>query len=408
MLLPSHDVSSRRRQNMQTLLKLIHDHRRVTRKTLEQHLGSSSSSVAKYVQELRSMGFVREAGSGVVERGRSPVLLELSPDAGVSVAVVITRAGIKGALVNFSGEIVERCNFEFGDAPDRDLILATMYECIDCLRSRNNRQQRILGTGIAVAGFLDPDRGISHELLFARRWDSVPLKSLVEERYGTNAFLLNTANASALAEKYYGLGVGADNIVVVILDEGVGMGIIADGELYTGGNRYAGEFGHTRLAGNTAQCYCGHVGCLETVASKEYVLAKCGEALSRNVKSLILRYCNDDPGTMTIEHVIRAASEGDRLARNVFNEVGRTVGGKLADAVNVLDPELVILRGTTVDGNEALYRAIEREVLDSALLPAGKVLGVRFSDERTDSRFLGVHTHILNTYLSDANLVPLS
>lgn len=346
------------------------------------------------------MGFVRDAGSGEAERGRNPVLLELSPEAGVSIAVVITRAGIKGALVNFNGEIVERCAFQFGEAPDRDVILSTMYECIDCLRSRNDGQPRILGTGISVAGFLDPARGISHELLFARRWDDVPLKSLVEERYGTNAFLLNTANASALAEKYYGLGADAENLLVVILDEGVGMGIIADGELYTGGNRYAGEFGHTRLAGNSAQCYCGHVGCLETVASKSYVLAKCREALESNVKSLVLRYCNNDPSTMTIEHVIRAADEGDRLARNIFNEVGRTVGTKLADAVNVLDPELVILRGTTVDGNETLYRAIEREVLDSALLPAGKKLGVRYSSERTDSRFLGVHTHILNTYLA--------
>lgn len=400
MLLPSYDVSSRRQQNLRAILKLIHDHRRITRKTLEHHLGSSSSSVAKYVQELRSMGFVRDAGSDRAERGRNPVLLELSPDAGVSVAVVITRAGIKGALVTFSGDIVERCTFEFGDSPDREVVLATMYGCIDCLLARDGGTQRILGIGIALAGFLDPERGISHELLFARRWDNVPLKSRVEERYGTNAFLLNTANASALAEKYYGLGADAQNLLVVILDEGVGMGIIADGELYTGGNRYAGEFGHTRLAGNTAQCYCGHVGCLETVASKTYVLEKCREALENNVKSLVLRYCNNDPNTMTIEHVIRAANEGDRLARNIFNDVGRTVGTKLADAVNVLDPELVILRGTTVDGNETLYRAIEREVLDAALLPAGKKLGVRYSLERTDSRFLGVHTHILNTYLA--------
>ncbi len=399
MFTGSEDLTLTRKKNLEAILKVSRDNREVTRNVLKSKLSLSSSSVTKYTQDLIKMGFLREVGHHQSTGGRKSVLLELNPDAGTTLVLIITREGIKSSIIDFTGIIQHQSFTPIEKDIHRDQLLSLIFICIDALIRENNDSRRILGIGIGLGGFLDPIQGISHELLFVRDWDDVPLKKLLEEKYGITSFLVNNAHATALGEKHYGMGIGADQLIVLILGEGVGMGIIIDGELYSGKNFYAGEFGHTRVPNNNTLCYCGHTGCLETITSNSYIVSKCRDALKQHVRSRILRYCDNDPDQLKIDHVIRAANEGDPLARNVFNEVGTSIGIKLSDAINLIDPELVIMRGSAIDGNKTLFDAIERTVMHLTLRPIGKTLRIAYSDKRNESRFLGVHSYILNTYL---------
>jgi predicted NBD/HSP70 family sugar kinase len=116
------------------------------------------------------------------------------------------------------------------------------------------------------------------------------------------------------------------------------------------------------------------------------------------VNSEALKYCHGDVEALQIEHVITAANNGDRLARNVFEQVGKYLGDKLADMANIFNPELIILRGPVIDGNRYLLESIERVVMNQSLRHIAKDLKVVHSEERNDIRLMGINSIILIEY----------
>jgi N-acetylglucosamine repressor len=211
---------------------------------------------------------------------------------------------------------------------------------------------------------------------------------------------VNDVNACALGEKYYGRGLGIDHFLCVWLGEGIGMGIIVNGEIYTGNSYYAGEFGHTHAVDNGQLCFCGHTGCLETVSSKQHILSTVREGLQQGVNSEVLKYCDNDFSKLQIGHVVTASNNGDRLARNVFEHTGRHLGEKLADIANIFNPEMIVLRGPVVDGNPFLFETINRIVMNMTLRQIAKVLKIVYSEEQSDIRVQGISSVILRDYFT--------
>jgi predicted NBD/HSP70 family sugar kinase len=391
--------SSIQKNRMRSILKAILDHKRVTRNKLANLLGLSLSSIVKYVKLLIEQGFIRETGEEVSTGGRRSILLELNPDAGVNIAIILNMSSIRAVLIDILGQEIASYSAPAYQGIPKDELLHTLYTCIDTLLEKAvQKGKRVFGIGIGLGGFIDPIKGISHEYLYANGWYDVPLRKLVEEKYNYPCFLVNDANACALMEKYYGMGMGIDHFLCLQLAEGVGMGIVVNGEIYMGNNYYAGELGHTHISDTGQLCYCGHTGCLETETSKQYIIDTCKEGIEKGVHSEILKHCNHNPEELTIEHIIEAANNGDRLARNVFNQVGKNIGYKLADVANIFNPERIILRGETIDGNEVLYETIKREIKDLTLRPISSSIQVLYSKEREDIRFKGIGSYIFINY----------
>jgi predicted NBD/HSP70 family sugar kinase len=346
-------------------------------------------------------GLVRETDREESTGGRRSVLLELNPDAGVSVAVVLEASTLRGAVVDTAGIPTGEDSAPVRQGITREELLAALFGMIDRLVARARQSpRRILGIGIGIGGFIDPVQGISHEYLYARDWYDVPLRQLVEARHSLPCYLVNDANACALGEKHRGAGVGVENFICVWIGEGVGMGIVANGELYTGKSSYAGEFGHMHAADDGALCYCGHSGCLETVCSQQAILSACREGLRQGVNSEVLKHCAGDSERIAIEHVVEAANNGDRFARNVMVRAGDVLGTKLGDVANLLNPELIILRGPVIDGNAFLFERITGVVTHESLRPTARALRVLYSPERKDIRFAGLGSAILMDYFS--------
>jgi len=389
------------RERMNGILKSLLDSPRRTRGDLATALRLSPSSIVKYTKVLIDKGLVRETDREQSTGGRRSVLLELNPDAGLGIAVVLEATALRGAVVDTAGRTIEEETVPSRQGIERGELLETLYQLVDALLARARRSpRRILGIGISIRGFIDPVQGISHEYLYARDWYDVPLRQLLEARYALPCYLVNDANACALGEKYRGAGVGVENFLCVMIGEGVGMGIVAGGELYTGKSSYAGEFGHMHAVDDGALCYCGHTGCLETVCSQQAILSACREGLQQGVNSDIRKYCAGDIECITIEHVIEAANNGDRFARNVMVRAGDALGAKLADVANLFNPELIILRGPVIDGNAFLFERIAGVAAHGSLRPTARALRIEYSSERRDIRFAGVGSAILMDYFT--------
>ncbi len=399
MVLPQH--SNIQRARMTTILTTILKHKRVTRSKLAALTKLSQSSIIKYIQVMIGLGLVRETTRDVPESGRGSLFLECDPDVGLNIAIVLGLGSVQGSLVNSAGEIVKSVSAPaYKNIPKDDLMRCITEVIRDLHDYGRGLEKKIFGIGVGLGGFMDPRKGISHQYLYSRGWEEVPIKDLVEREFGLPCFLINDANATALGEKYYGRGIGVDNFLCVWMGEGIGMGVFVNGELYNGETDYAGEFGHTRCVADGALCYCGHVGCLETVTSQGYILARCREGLLQGVHSEIGGYALGNPEDLRIEHVIDAANNGDRFTRNILENVAAHIGGKLSDVANLLNPELIILRGPVIDGNRFLFDNIKRIVDSLSLRPIAEALRIEYAERREDMQTKGIGAYILTRYFT--------
>ena len=393
--------STVQRARMNAILRLVLERSRMTRAGLAEGLRLSPSSIIKYSKTLIDRGLLRESDQEESTGGRKSVLLELNPEAGLMVTVALNASSLSGALLDVAGATLGEETAPSRQGIPREELLATLGGLIERLLARAAPfHRRILGIGIGLGGYIDPFRGVSHEYLYARDWYDVPLRQIVEERFLLPCFLVNDANSAALAEKYFGMGVGVSHFLCVMLGEGIGMGIVANGELYTGADSYAGEFGHVHATDNGVLCYCGHTGCLETLCSQQAILSASCAGLRQGVNSQILKHCGGDAEHITIDHVIAAANDGDRFARNIMSQAGDAVGMKLSDVADLFNPELIILRGSVIDGNQFLYERIRGIVTDQSLRPTSHALRISYSPERKDIRFVGIGAAILMDYFS--------
>jgi len=389
------------KSRMSTILKSILNNKRITRNRLVEILRLSPSSIVKYIKILMELGLIQETDREISTGGRRSTFIELNPAVGMNIAVLLDVSQMKGVLINPTGEILSEHSVPLFLGIDKDNLIATLLQLLEGLLAEVSKfDKKIFGIGIGLGGYIDPEQGISHEYLYAKNWYDVPLKELIERKYDIPCFLVNDANACALGEKYYGRGLGVDHFLCVWLGEGIGMGIIVNGEIYTGNSYYAGEFGHTHAVNNGQLCFCGHTGCLETISSKQYILSTIREGLHQGVNSEVLKYCDNDFSKLQIEHLVTAANNGDRFTRNVFGQTGRHLGNKLADIANIFNPEMIVLRGPVIDGNLFLFETIERVVMDLTLRQIAKSMKIVHSEEQSDIRIQGISSVILHDYFT--------
>ncbi len=387
------------RERMAAILRTILNAKTITRNGLSETLNLSPSSIVKYINNLIELGLVREGGLQESTGGRRSISLEFDPEVGVNIALVFNMSSIQGALVNPAGKIITEGAVPTHKGIQRDKLLSSLFALITDLKTEADKiKKQVFGIGLGMGDHINMKTGISHEYLLARDWKNVPLKALIEEKFKLPFFLINDIDAGALGEKFYGRGVQIENFVCIWLSETVGMGMVLNNNLYYGKKGIAGEIGHTNVIPDGDLCTCGNRGCLETVATESYILKRCREGIGNGVHTKITALCENDLPNLTIENVIEASRRGDRFARNIFLEVSTYIGAKLTDMVNILNPEVLILRGSIIDRNPFLFENIRRIIKTHALSIIADTVRVVYANDTTDIRIPGVSSYILMNY----------
>jgi N-acetylglucosamine repressor len=376
--------SAIQRERYSLILRSILRYKKITRLDLCEILRLSSPALGKYVKALIDFGLIRETDTvGTKGSGRKSIYLELNPDASITIAIALHHTYIQAGLVTATGEVFEKRRYDCGSELDREEFIERIAEIIDDILGfvrTMPKPRRLIGLGVAMGGHLDQQTGISHDYKFAKNWYSVPLKEILEKRFDLPVSLVKDSNACALGEQYFGYGIGVDDFLSVWLGDGIGMGIVIDGKNYVGASGYAGELGHARGGDPSKLCYCGHMGCLEGTTSQEYILSECRKGLELGVLSEMNRMCGGDTARLTMQQVITAAQNGDSLSRSIFSNVGTTLGHALSDMANVFNPEMIILRGPIIDGNQFLFETIKTSVMNQVLNRISVGLDIKYSD----------------------------
>ncbi len=225
------------------------------------------------------------------------------------------------------------------------------------------------GVGIGAPGPLDRERGIV-VLTPNLGWTNVPLRDRMTELTGLPATLDNDANCATYGEWWFGAARGARNVIGVTIGTGIGGGVIINGKLFHGASDVAGEIGHTTIDQTGRRCGCGNYGCLEAYASGPAIAERAREALAYDQVSILPDLVEGDLTRITAQTVYDAASRGDAIAREVVRDTARFLGTGIANLLNILNPDVVVIAGGVTQAGEALFTPLRAEVRRRAFKPA--------------------------------------
>lgn len=219
----------------------------------------------------------------------------------------------------------------------------------------------VVGVGIGCPGPLDLDAGVIVETPNLG-WDGYPIRDRISEVLDMPATLDNDANCATYGEWWMGAGRGMSSLVGLTLGTGIGGGIVLDGKLVRGASGSAGEVGHMTIDLNGRRCACGNYGCLEAYASGPNIAARAREGIEVGYRSSIPELVDGDLSSITALTVYEALVGGDAYAQEVMLETAKFLAAGIANLVNVLNPERVVLVGGVTRAGEHLLGPLRSEV----------------------------------------------
>lgn len=223
----------------------------------------------------------------------------------------------------------------------------------------------IVGLGIGAAGLIDRKNGKILQSPNIENIADVPLREIFEREFSVPVILENDANTYAYGEKWIGAGKDFDNFIVLTLGTGLGGGLIYKGDLYEG----PVEVGHMTIVPSGRYCTCGSYGCLESYASGRAIVDRVISSLEKGTESLLVERCNGNFYKVTPEIIFEGALEGDSLSREVFREFGQFLGMGIANLLNILDLEAVIIGGGLIGAWDMFIEELKKEACKRAFTP---------------------------------------
>jgi predicted NBD/HSP70 family sugar kinase len=347
--------------NRQIVLNYVREREPISRAEIARETELQRSTVSAIVEDLTREGLIEEVGEGESTGGRRPTMLKLRAVGPIAVGVSITPTCTTVATSDLAGRVIDQQEF----LTDPDPTLSQVIEVVREYSVRNPGS--IEGVGISLPGLVDPSTGNALYIPYFL-WRDLPIAEMIAKAVGLPVVIDNDANAMALAELWFGRPEvnAARDFIMVLVAEGVGTGIIFDGQVYRGQRGAAGEFGHMVIGEHApVPCSCGSDDCWEAFASERAAIARYRKLAKISNKNQI-----------TFKEVVDRALGGEENARIALVETARYLGVGISNLIIGFSPEAVVVGGEIARAwdliEDALTEAIEHSVRRG--LPSARIL----------------------------------
>ncbi|MEA4884151.1 MAG: ROK family protein [Clostridia bacterium] len=401
--------------NVLTVLDVLRNTHGLSRADIARATGLTPATVSSVVSILISSGIAHEVGYGESSGGRPPVILEFNPQAFYIAGVDLGVTKVIAVVADLEGTVVSRTRLELdvqeGPAAIISRLIEATHEAIGAASTafgaESDARPRIVGIGLSMPGLIDAERGIS---LFAPNipeWSDIPIVELFHKEFSLPCWVENDARAMALGEAMFGAGRGYEDILCVNVGRGIGAGIIVNGDIYRGRQGSAGELGHMTVDPNGPICPCGNRGCLEVMAAGPAIAASAIRAVSTGSNTRIREMVGGRIEAITAEVVSEAAKQGDALAEMLVREAGRYLGIGIANAVNLLSPELVVIGGGVARAGDILFDEVRKTVRERAFTTMVNLPEIVPSAQGEDSSSIGAAALVFEEMLALGKIADL-
>jgi glucokinase-like ROK family protein len=395
------DQSLLRNLNLSAVLSELRQNKQISRAGLADVTGLNKATITRLVRELIDYGFVKEVGLlSTLSTGRPSILLELNPQAGFIIAARLDIDYNAVILTDFSGNIIWRNELahtpEDGQTFILDNLLRLILEAVD---QATYESKPILGLGLSVPGLVDIDNGT---LLFAPNlgWRNFSFKDWLGNHFNLPIYINNEANLAALGESFLGAARDSNYVLYINITSGVGAGIVYNKEILSGVAGIAGEVGHMTIDPHGPKCNCGNLGCWEAFVSAPAILRRMRKRIKAGESSVVTEETLKYFSKHTISKLVDSAGLGDTLSRDILKETGEYIGLGLANLINVLNPERVVLGGYLSPAYpimlEEIKTSVQARALEWAWRGADIVIAHFGSDASLMGAFTTIHDHVLS------------
>jgi len=371
--------------NRRIVLNLIRKHQPISRADLARHSRLQRSTVSAITEQLIAERWVTMGAQGDLPRGRKPTFLHLNGDRAAILGVDIRPAETTIVVADLSMRFLTQETMPTNEDPER--FIKELCRRI-CHTMQSHPRLTFEGIGVAVPGRVDLAAG---KLTFAPNlsWKSIDLKTPLEHATGLSVELENAANACALAEIWSGCySEHVRNLIAVTISEGIGVGMILNGQLIRGVGGMAGEFGHVTIQKDGPMCNCGNKGCWEVCGSNTVAVRYFNERATNGGTGK-----SSPPGFTAI---LRLAEQGDVLAGEALDRMAKGLGGGLAMLVTGLSPDVIVLVGEATSAWERIGPIVNEAV--KRRLITGLQTRILPTDPRTQPRLRGAIALVLQEH----------
>lgn len=356
---------------------------RIIRQEIAQQLGVSLSLISKLTTDLIACGLLQEVGRINSEgSGRPAELLGLAPQAGYAVGLDIDAHRQIAVVINLVGEVLTAIDEPPPPITSRTDIINNLRDLVErTIRKSGLPHHRVFGVGVGLRCTVDPITGITHGWPGVGNWETAwidfPLRDALRRVIDMPHIVVDDIVRSlGIAEAHYGQGSLNEDFLYVLVDTGVGMAIMMGGEPYIGFSHIAGEIGHIQIESSNESypCPCGSHGCLEGLVSTTSILTRLRKRLEISPSYMSILRNNEE---LTIEKVLEAAAQGNKVAYQLLTEAGEEFGHALAMVINLFGPRLIIVGGVMATSDIFLdtarrtvkVRALEKATQACTILP---------------------------------------
>ncbi|PRX18162.1 putative NBD/HSP70 family sugar kinase [Orenia metallireducens] len=371
--------------NLINIFQLIHKHDSISRKELAERTDYSPGTISNHVKTLIKEGYVVETDKGFSNGGRKPVYLTVNSKKAYMLCVDIEVNKVKIVIFDLKLKVVMKHTILITDKSSSSTIIRKIFTQIDeMMKDQNLNNDEILGIGIAVPGLVDKDKGV---LEFAPNlgWRDINIVKIFREQYDLPIYLENEAKVATIGERDI-IYPEVNNMVFASINEGIGCGIIFDKKLYKGASGNAGEFGHLIIKEDGYECHCGNKGCWETYASESYILEK------------IKRLSNKE--ILDIDEVYKEAKSGNEDFIKILKKTGENIGIGLANIVNSLSPELIVIGGNIIKIKEYISDEVIKVIKAQSLSVAYKKVDIKFSKLGDNATVYGIAKLVFDSHIN--------
>lgn len=358
-----------RKINLSAIMNCIRVEAPISRSTLAKKTGLNKATISSLISELIDRNLIKEIGLETNGLGRPSMNLTLNPSAGYIIGAEIGVDFINVIGTDFSPiEIFHENNkttFEMSVDEVLEELISQIKLAIEVCKKEVGGS--FFGIAVGVPGLVDYDEGT---LLFAPnlKWRNVELKKRLSSEFNTPIIIDNEANLATFGEYYYGSAYQHPDVVYLSAGIGLGGGILHNEDLLRGVNGMAGELGHITMLPDGELCGCGNKGCWETLVSLHALDRYVQEQLAIDKNSILWQMTKGNTEKLTIEMIVSAAEDGDRVALTALTKVGRYLGIGIASLINSFNPSVVVFGGIMSIAWKFLESVINSEISMRALI----------------------------------------
>ncbi len=386
------------------ILSLLHTHGDTSAPELSKLLKISLPTCFALLNDLITLGYVKNLGIGESSGGRKPNLYGLPQNGFYVISCDFARFHAHMAICDCNNKFVTPVVEIDTHIDDPDLVEKLFQTAQKLMNDNQIPNDKVYGLGVDMPGLVDSKTGINYTIKDKKHQN---VRRLLKQRFNKLVYVDNDARMHAFGEYHFGEAKKYKDVIFIHWSWGLGLGIFINGQLCSGNKGFAGELSHIPMVENGELCICGKRGCLETIACSNTIMRRVKQGFADQEISSLINNFKDRPEKVTPEDVINAARQGDDFCISILNEIGKAMGKGLSYIIQLLNPEIIVLSGPLSRAKQYVLSPIQQSLNRLCLEKISENTAIIVSELGDQSALLGTSEMVFQKIFTEMDFEGL-